>query len=88
MWSFFGVFLYFYYIVVMDKQGAAQGGGAVGQQSPGIGTQHEKMVNRQQYGMHGNNGYGMGGALPMPPEMMQVRVGIGWDAVVAGSWME
>eukprot|EP00890_Picochlorum_soloecismus_P000203 jgi/Picsp_1/1183/NSC_04664-R1_zinc finger ccch domain-containing protein 56-like len=55
----------------MDKQGAAQGGGAVGQQSPGIGTQHEKMVNRQQYGMHGNNGYGMGGALPMPPEMMQ-----------------
>jgi len=71
----------------MEQQGAAQGG-AVGQQSPGRGTQHGKIGNRQQYGMQGNNGYGMGPAMHVPPEMMQVRVGIGWDAVVVGSWME
>lgn len=71
----------------MEQQGAAQGG-PVGQQSPSRGAQHAKMGNRQQYGMQGNNGYGMGGAIPFPPEMMQVRVGIAWDAVVVGSWMD
>ena len=71
----------------MEQQGAAQGG-AVGQQSPGRGEQHGKMGNRQQYGMQGNNGYGMGGAMPFPPEMMQVRVGIAWAAAIVGSWMD
>lgn len=54
----------------MEQQGAAQGG-PEGQQSPSRGAQHAKMGNRQQYGMQGNNGYGMGGAIPFPPEMMQ-----------------